>query len=269
MPVAAQAATTARARPASSRSAESRAWSPAPKRTIRPGPQSRPARSADPGRARVRGEQRQLRHDAQDRTPVRSGLPPTRRRPPTRRVDGLRTCEEIGQATALSAGVSVIVVERRLATTSAPTMIATATSAMAMRIAGLAVEPTERATIGRRDEHRDQVHDLEQRVDRRAGGVLERVADGVTDDRGLVRGASPCRRGCRPRPASSRCPTRHRSWRGRSPSGCRWRSRRPGSRPVGRHRDRSRPRSATRIASRPGVASSRSESRVQMSTTRA
>ncbi|XP_021300539.1 uncharacterized protein LOC110428944, partial [Herrania umbratica] len=39
---------------------------------------------------------------------------------------------------------------------------------------------------GRGDQHRDQVHDLDQRVDRRAGGVLERVTDGVADDRRLV-----------------------------------------------------------------------------------
>ena len=39
---------------------------------------------------------------------------------------------------------------------------------------------------GRRDEQRHEVHDLDQRVDRRAGGVLERVADGVADDRRRV-----------------------------------------------------------------------------------
>jgi hypothetical protein len=31
-----------------------------------------------------------------------------------------------------------------------------------------------------------QVHDLDQRVERRAGRVLERIADGVADDAGLV-----------------------------------------------------------------------------------
>src|SRR5690606_6206414 len=35
---------------------------------------------------------------------------------------------------------------------------------------------------GRGDEDRDEVHHLEQRVDGRAGGVLEGVTDGVTDD---------------------------------------------------------------------------------------
>src|SRR5690606_39142310 len=38
-----------------------------------------------------------------------------------------------------------------------------------------------------RDEQRDEVHHLQQGVDRRTRGVLERVADGVADDRGLVR----------------------------------------------------------------------------------
>src|SRR5699024_5677761 len=37
------------------------------------------------------------------------------------------------------------------------------------------------------DQQGDQVHHLDQRVDRRTGGVLERVADGVTDDCGRVR----------------------------------------------------------------------------------
>ena len=39
---------------------------------------------------------------------------------------------------------------------------------------------------GRQDQQADQVHDLDQRVEGRAGGVLERVADGVADDRRLV-----------------------------------------------------------------------------------
>ena len=34
----------------------------------------------------------------------------------------------------------------------------------------------------RQDEQRDQVHDLDERVERRAGGVLEGVAHGVADD---------------------------------------------------------------------------------------
>ena len=38
----------------------------------------------------------------------------------------------------------------------------------------------------RQDQQRHQVHHLDERVERRAGGVLERVADGVADDRGLV-----------------------------------------------------------------------------------
>src|SRR5699024_1471768 len=36
------------------------------------------------------------------------------------------------------------------------------------------------------DQQRDQVHDLQQGVDRRARGVLERIADGVTDDGRVV-----------------------------------------------------------------------------------
>ena len=35
---------------------------------------------------------------------------------------------------------------------------------------------------GRRDQQRDEVHHLDERVERRTGGVLERVADRVTDD---------------------------------------------------------------------------------------
>src|SRR5699024_2676273 len=42
----------------------------------------------------------------------------------------------------------------------------------------------------RRDEHGDEVHHLDQWVDRRAGGVLEGVTDGVPDDRRLVGGRS-------------------------------------------------------------------------------
>ena len=41
-----------------------------------------------------------------------------------------------------------------------------------------------------RDDQGDEVHHLEQRVDGRARGVLEGVADGVTDDRGLVGGGA-------------------------------------------------------------------------------
>ena len=39
---------------------------------------------------------------------------------------------------------------------------------------------------GRQHQQRHQVHHLDQRVEGRAGGVLERVADGVADDGGLV-----------------------------------------------------------------------------------
>ena len=122
-------------------------------------------------------------------------------------------------------------------------------------------------TIGAGDQQRDQVHHLDQRVDRRAGGVLERVADGVADDRWPRGPPSPCRRGCRPRPASWRCPRRHRSWPGRPPSGCRCRSRRPGSRPA-RSTPRPKPTAIGASTARmPGVTSSRSESLVTMSTT--
>ena len=39
----------------------------------------------------------------------------------------------------------------------------------------------------RHDQQRHDVDDLDERVDRRAGGVLVRVAHGVAGDRGLVR----------------------------------------------------------------------------------
>ena len=39
----------------------------------------------------------------------------------------------------------------------------------------------------RSDQQGDQVHHLDQRVERGAGRVFERVADGVADDRGFVR----------------------------------------------------------------------------------
>ena len=71
----------------------------------------------------------------------------------------------------------------------------------------------------------------------------------------------------RPRRSSSRCPRRRRSWPGRPPSACRSRSRRPGRQPSA-PTPRPKPTAiGARTASRPGVASSRSESRVQMSTT--
>ena len=38
----------------------------------------------------------------------------------------------------------------------------------------------------RQDQQRHQVHHLDERVQRGAGGVLERVTDGVADDRRLV-----------------------------------------------------------------------------------
>ncbi|ODU06103.1 MAG: hypothetical protein ABS81_05690 [Pseudonocardia sp. SCN 72-86] len=76
--------------------------------------------------------------------------------------------------------MSAIVVDRRLDTTTATMMTITATSAIAMR-RGSDAE-------GRSDQYGDQVHDLDQRVDRRAGGVFERVTDGVADDRRFVCG---------------------------------------------------------------------------------
>ena len=133
-----------------------------------------------------------------------------------------------------------------------PTMIAAATSAMMMRSDVVLVLADAHRHDGAGDQQRDQVHHLDQRVDGRAGGVLERVADGVADDRSPRGPASPCRRGRRPRPASWRCPRRHRSWPGRPPSGCRCRSRRPGSRPA-RPTPRPKPTAiGARTASRPG-----------------
>ena len=150
------------------------------------------------------------------------------------------------QLTGSTAGVSAIAVVRRLVTTTAATMIATATAAMVSRTAGLAPDADRQRDDGRGDQHRDQVHHLDQRVDRRAGGVLERVADGVADDGGLVR-----RRALAavvavldellavvPRAAGVGQEDRHQG------AGRRWR--RPGSRPAGRRRGRSRPRSGRR-----------------------
>ena len=61
----------------------------------------------------------------------------------------------------------------------------------------------------------DHVHHLDQRVDGRAGGVLQRIADRVAGDAGLVLlGALAGRRGlaARPRSSSWRCPRRRRRW---------------------------------------------------------
>ena len=59
--------------------------------------------------------------------------------------------------------------------------------------AGVGVEATGlsssmfgQADDRREDQQRHEVHHLDERVERRAGGVLERVADGVADDGGLV-----------------------------------------------------------------------------------
>ncbi len=71
---------------------------------------------------------------------------------------------------------------RRLDTMTAAAMIANATSRRGCAGRPTRSSPTRQLDDGRRDQHRHQVHDLDQRVDRRAGGVLERVTDGVTDD---------------------------------------------------------------------------------------
>ena len=69
-------------------------------------------------------------------------------------------------------------------------------AAMMMTTATTAISEPDRAVGAvadgqlddcRRDQHRHQVHHLDQRVDGRAGGVLERVTDGVTDHGGRVR----------------------------------------------------------------------------------
>ena len=67
----------------------------------------------------------------------------------------------------------------------------------------------------RRQDERDRREELDQDVQRRAGGVLERVADRVADDGGLVRSErfrDPCRRRRtrRSRCTSWRCPRRRR-----------------------------------------------------------
>ena len=109
---------------------------------------------------------------------------PSGRRAAGRRIPGVRGCQGalVVSAPASSLGAPPTTTERRLDTTTAPTMISTATSAMSTRTVVLASSPTDSRDDGGRDEQRDQVHHLDQRVDRRAGGVLERVADGVADD---------------------------------------------------------------------------------------
>ena len=118
------------------------------------------------------------------------------------------------------------------------------------------------------DQQRDQVHDLDQRVDRGAGGVLERVAHGVADDGRLVRGRALAAvvavldqlLGVVPGAAGVGQEHRHQH------------ARRDRARPGTSRAARSRSVNPTAIgvstASRPGVTSSRSESAVTMSTTR-
>ena len=53
----------------------------------------------------------------------------------------------------------------------------------------------------RREHQRDRRQQLDQHVQRRAGGVLERIADRVADDGRRVRVACPCRGRCRRRPS--------------------------------------------------------------------
>ena len=74
---------------------------------------------------------------------------------------------------------------RRLALARRPTAPISTTSAAAGDGEAGAVVVLQ-ADDRRQDQQRHQVHHLDQRVERRAGGVLERVADGVADDRGLV-----------------------------------------------------------------------------------
>ena len=76
---------------------------------------------------------------------------------------------------------------RRLETAMATTAISSAATADAVAQRRAGVRADAQLHDRRGDQHRDEVHHLDQRVDRRAGGVLERVADGVADDGRRVR----------------------------------------------------------------------------------
>ena len=102
-------------------------------------------------------------------------------------------------------------------------------------------------------QQRDDVHELEHRVDRRAGGVLVGIADGVARDGRLVGVAAPCRRARRSRCTSWRCPRPRR----RSSSRSRRRRPRRSSRSAGRRGLRRRARGPRRSGSRPGSAPAR------------
>ena len=112
--------------------------------------------------------------------------------------------------------------------------IGNAATARCRRECHPARRPTTPRTFSRRlavdrgdqrdDQDRDDVRDLDHRVDRGAGRVLVGVADGVARDRrgvGLRALAAEARR---PRSASSRCPTRRRPRSSRSRGRCRSRS---------------------------------------------
>ena len=88
---------------------------------------------------------------------------------------------------------------------------------VAVKFPGVTSSMSVRPMMAGRIEERHQVHHLDERVEGRAGGVLERVAHGVGDDGGLVGRRSPCRPRCRPRCTSWRCPTRHRRCSGSWP----------------------------------------------------
>jgi hypothetical protein len=114
---------------------------------------------------------------------------------------------------------------------------------------------------------RHEVHHLDQRVDGRAGGVLERVADGVADDgRGVrIEPLPPWWPSSMNFLALSHAPPAVRQEDGHQVHRCDGAGQEAGERADAEtEADRDRAKST---ASRPGVASSRSESRVQMSTT--
>ncbi len=118
----------------------------------------------------------------------------------------------------------------------------------------------------RRDEHRHEVHHLDERVDRGTGGVLERVAHRVADDRRVVRrrALAPVRAVLddllRVVPRAARVGEEHRHEDARADRP----GEEPGERPDAQAEADGDGRERREQA---GVASSRSESRVQMSTT--
>ena len=103
-----------------------------------------------------------------------SGTTRRRRTPSGRPCSAMRLGDDLG-----------LLAERRRPcasrTSTAPISTTRQTPAIAKRTSSL-----RRLMIAGSIEQRHQVHHLDERVERGAGGVLERVTDGVTDDRRLV-----------------------------------------------------------------------------------